>query len=100
MIYVLLIVPHLLALGGLLAFACRSMMAEAGEDDYGWGEDNQDDQPPLAPEPLAPLTGPPLPHASSPRRRMRVGERLSELHSRRPRREHDPPQPTRPPVKT
>jgi hypothetical protein len=94
MIYVLLIVPHVLAISGLLAFACWSMIG----DDAGLDGD-QGGQPPSLPEPRPPLTGPPLPNASSPRRRIHVGERLSEVHPQRPRRVHDPPQPTRPRVK-
>jgi hypothetical protein len=96
----LLIVPHLLALAGLLAYAYRAMVTEPSGDDYGGRDGDQGDQTPREPESGPPLTGPPLPNASSPPRRLHVGERLSELHPRRLRREHDPEQPTRPRVKT
>ncbi|MFZ0092203.1 MAG: hypothetical protein WAL63_22070, partial [Solirubrobacteraceae bacterium] len=80
MFYLLLIVPHLLAITGLLAFALRSNVGGANEaSDGGWdGDDGSPRQP--APGPGPATGGPPLPDANEPRRRVRVGERLSEQH--------------------
>jgi hypothetical protein len=96
MFYALLILPHLLALVGLAVFAYRTGAAEPCDDDYGgWGGSGRD-QPPRGPEPPPPFRGLPLGGATAPRRRLRVGERLSELYPRRSRRAHGREQPARP----
>jgi len=90
MIYLLLIVPHLLALGGLLMFAIRTGATAPGEDGYG-DHGGGGDWPPRRPGPPPGPNGLPLDGAVAPRRRLRVGERLAELHPRRGRRDHDVP---------
>ena len=96
MFYLLLIIPHVLGIAGLLAFAYWTGAAETGDDDQGPGDWYHDDGPPRAPEPRAPLGGLPLPHAVAPPRRLPVGGRLAELHPRPPRREREPERPVRP----
>jgi hypothetical protein len=99
MFYALLILPHLLALIGLALFAYWSSAAEPGDDDQGGWPGRPGEDPPPGPEPGPGLAGPPLVGAAPPRRRLRVGERLSELHPRRSRREREPQQPTAPRLK-
>jgi hypothetical protein len=93
MFYVLLILPHLLAIAGLLAYALHSAPVDAGED--GYAGPNGGSQPPLDPSPPPPVDYPLVSDAASPRRRLRVGERLSDQHARPPRREHPIHEPTR-----
>lgn len=92
MIYLLLILPHVVLIAGLLAFAyCSKGTAVAEGDDgrsYGYGTD---DAPPRAPGPVPSGGGLPLTDASPPPRRLRVGERLADLHPRHRRRAHRPP---------
>ena len=89
MFYVLMVIPHLVAIAGLLAYALRSAPVEAGEDGYG-----DFPGPEGGPEaPVDPSSGPPVDYpvltdGATPHRRMHVGERLSDLHPRRARREH------------
>jgi hypothetical protein len=92
--YVILVLPHLLAIVGLAAFAFYSGVDGLGEDGDGGSDGIEGGQPPGGPEPEPLLSGPPLIDATPPRRRMRVGERLSELYPSRRRRDHDPKQPT------
>lgn len=96
MVYLFLIIPHLLALVVLLGFAIRSGSRgqERGDSGDGW-DDGPNGPPPPAPKPSG--FGPPLPDAALPRRRVRVGGRLSELYPPRPRREIEP---DRAPVRT
>jgi len=96
MIYLLLIIPHLLALTGLLWYALRSRPVDASEDSGGRfpGADGEPKPPPQTP-PTGPVVGgPPLAHATAPERRLRDAERLSDLHPRRTRREHHSPEPS------
>lgn len=97
MFYLLLILPHVLAIGGLLAFALHSAAGGAGgEQDEGWDGGGGSRTPPNEPPSPSPRGGLPLCDADPPRRRLRAGERLSELHPRLPRREHE----RRPPHRT
>jgi hypothetical protein len=100
MIYLLLIIPHILALGGLLAFACHADEAIPREGGYG-GADGGDGghQPPRAPQPEPSRGGLPLSYSTPPRRRLHAGEQLSELHPRPLRREHEPQHPQRAPAR-
>ena len=91
MLYVLLIIPHLVAVAGLLAYALQSAPIDAGEDD---GPESGS-KPPLGPSPRPPVDHMLLPEAVAPRRRMRGGERLSDLHPPRSRRERPVHQPSR-----
>jgi hypothetical protein len=95
MFYALLIVPHLLALIGLAVFAYRSGVAEPCDDDGPGWDDRGPEQPPPGPVPGPPSDMPALIDAGPPWRRVRVGERLSELYPPPPRREHDRKQPVR-----
>jgi hypothetical protein len=99
MFYLLLIIPHVLALGGLFAYAFYSNVGEAGDDEeWGYGGDDGGQQPPPAPD-AGPGGGDlPLPKSSPPRRRLVVGEQLADLHPRPARREHDPVEPQRSPA--
>jgi len=102
MFYLLLIVPHLVALGGLFAFAFRAEAGRAGDEEPG-GFDGNDggQQPPLAPQPTPSGGGLPLlpmSQCSPPHRRLHVGERLSELHPPQPRRGVEPNHPQRTPA--
>ena len=104
MFYVLLVMPHLVAMVGLAVFAYRYGAADRTDDDFGFddgtgGERPPGGQPPGGPEPDPPLGPLPLDAAGPPARRLRVGERLAELHPRPSRREHAPQQPARPRVK-
>jgi hypothetical protein len=103
MLYLLLIIPHLVAFVALLWFGCRSGFVDDEREDFrdGW-DDGPSDAPPSAPRPGPSYGGPPLPDASPPRRRVRVGERLAELYPRRPRREVEPvgPAPERTPSRS
>ncbi|MGO9754914.1 MAG: hypothetical protein ACLP22_26240 [Solirubrobacteraceae bacterium] len=91
MIYVLLILPHIAMIAGLLAFAYYSHHAVVHDDDDGstYGSRGEE-SPPRAPQPVPSCGGLPLSESAPPRRRLRVGERLSELYPRRLRREHAP----------
>jgi hypothetical protein len=99
--YLLLIIPHLLALGGLFAFAA---MVKPGRGDEA-GADGSDGggggglEPPLGPAPVRPSGGLPLEQTELPARRLRVGENLADLHPARPRRDHEP-EPARRPVRS
>jgi hypothetical protein len=95
--YLLLIIPHLLALGGLFAFA--AMVKPGREDEEGIdGTDGGGGlEPPSDPAPVPPRGGLPLDRAELPPRRLRVGETLADLHPPRPRRDHEP---ARTPVKS
>ena len=89
MIYVVLIIPHLLAISGLLAFAHRTGVSEVSEDPYGGSDGDHGEQPPpRAPQPGPVIFGLQLANATPPRRRIQPGERLSHVHPRRLRREH------------
>ncbi len=90
MFYLLLIVPHTLALGGLALYAYRSQASPVGDDPSGPGWDGGDAAPPRGPRPGPPTTRLPLPGATPPRRRLRFGERLADLYPRRRRRDHAP----------
>jgi hypothetical protein len=97
MIYLALIVPHVLAIFGLLAYAYRSGAGEDPDEAFG-GSDGffEPSAPPPPPTPSPAMAPLPLPDASPPRRRIRVGGRLSESYPQRPRRTHAPAQPSRP----
>lgn len=103
MLYLLLIIPHLLAFAGLLWFGCRSGFADDESEDLrdGWN-DGPSESPPPEPRPGPSFGGPPLPDAAPPRRRVHVGERLAALYPPPPRREIEPadPVPARTPSRT
>jgi hypothetical protein len=91
MFYVLMVIPHLVALAGLLAYALRSAPLEADEDGYGESRGPEGGpEAPVDPSPGPPSDYPLLSDGATPRRRVRGGERLSDLHPRRARREHPP----------
>ena len=100
MFYLLLILPHLLAIIGLLVFALctasggTSAEPEEGTDGGGGGLR----PPPSTPQPASPRGGLPLGDATPPWRRLRVGERLSELHRPATRRDRGPHRPKRTPA--
>jgi hypothetical protein len=99
MFYLLLIVPHVLALGGLFALAFRTRSGGAGEEGEGGpGGPPNDPPPPTAPGPVPSGGGLPLEHAEPPRRRLAPGERLAEQYPRPARREHEPARPQRSPA--
>jgi hypothetical protein len=95
MLYLLLIIPHLAAITGLLMYALLTRPVEASEDSGGSssGADGEP-KPPPQPPPGPAFDGPPLGYATAPGRRLRDTERLSDLHPRRPRREHDITEPS------
>lgn len=100
-LYLLLIIPHLVALGALLGYALSSDPGEAPDECGGesYGFEGGSKLPPK-PSPLGPaLDGPPLPNAAAPARRLRNAERLSDLHPRRQRRDR-PSHPPNPAPKT
>jgi hypothetical protein len=87
--YLLLIIPHILALGGLFLFAFNSALSDGdGDDESGWNDGGQ--APPEPPAPAPSGGGIPLPVSHPPRRRLRDGERLSDQHLRPRRRDHEP----------
>ena len=88
MFYLLLIIPHLLAVGGLLFFAYRTDAGQLGGGAHGGSYGDGSEPTPGGPRPGPSVLGPPLPEATQPRR-LRVGERLS-APARRRRREHRP----------
>ncbi len=91
MIYLLLIVPHIALIAGLLAFAYYSHRAVVNEDDDGGSYGYRIEQPPpRPPQPLPSGGGLPLSDSTAPRRRLRAGERLLDLHPGRLRRGHAP----------
>jgi hypothetical protein len=94
MIYLLLIIPHLVAIAGLLAYALRSSPLDEGQESQG-GPFRPDGEPtpPSPPQPTPSRGSPPLPREVAPRRRIRGAERHSNLHPRRPRPEHPTRQP-------
>jgi hypothetical protein len=96
--YILLILPHIAAIGGMLWFAF-------GTDDpdpptTGWDDGPGNDPAPTAPDPrCGPSDGPPLSEAEQPRPRLRPGERLADRTVPPPRRDRHP-LPVREPVET
>jgi hypothetical protein len=103
MFYLLLALPHVLGLAALFAFAYYSNVSSnpdpADASDGGQGGDDGNQRPPSAPRP-GPSGGLlPLPEAAAPSRRLPVGGRLSDLHPRRLRRQHEPAQPQRSPAR-
>ena len=73
MFYSLLIIPHLVALAGLLACALRSNSGDGSEDSCGGSDGSYGlPRPPGTPPPWPVVGGPPLAHATAPRRRMRM----------------------------
>jgi hypothetical protein len=99
MFYLLLVIPHVVALGGLFAFAFYADRGNPGEG--GGASDGNDGGLEL---PRSPKPGPgggdlPLPDADQPRRRLHVGEQLADLHPRPARRERDPAPPRRAPTR-
>ncbi len=88
--YLLLTLPHLFALCALLIWAVRvgpgGLTGGAEEESDGGGGQ----QPPNEPRPERPSGGLPLDGGPPPARRLRVGERLADLHPPVPRRDHEP----------
>ncbi|HEX5193858.1 MAG TPA: hypothetical protein VFW09_13730 [Solirubrobacteraceae bacterium] len=99
MLYLILIIPHLLAIVALLWFGYHSGFVDEDGDEFrdGW-DDGHNGSPPPAPQPGPSLGYPPLPDAAPPRRRVRPGEQLSHLYPPLPRREIEPVDPV--PVRT
>lgn len=105
MFYLLLILPHLLGIIGLIAWAARVEPNHGPSDGGAEGSDGGGGgglEPPLDPQPVGPSGDLPLDgDASQPARRLRVHERLADLHPPRPRRDHEPdPAPSRTPVES
>jgi hypothetical protein len=97
MFYLLLIIPHLVALTALLGYAVRSAPREANDEPSGESSGPAGEpKPPPNPPPLAPPAGgPPLPDAAPLGRRLRDPEEIYDLRPRRQRRQHPdhPPKP-------
>jgi hypothetical protein len=99
MFYVLLIIPHIAAIGGMLWFAFGTDEREGPSSDWDDGPGN--DPAPELPRPRSgPSSGPPLREAEQPRPRMRPGESLADRTLPRPRREDHPARPERVPSRT
>lgn len=98
--YLLLIVPHILALGGLFAFAWQTLDGQgSADDDTDLGGGGGGGLPaPSRPRSQPPGGGLPLPGAGQPRRRLRVGEQLADLYPGPARRGVEPREPARPPA--
>ncbi len=94
MFYLLLIIPHLIALAALLGYALRTAPSDdpAGESA---GSDGEPNPPPNPPRLDPPLGGPPLPDAAPSARRLRDAERVCDLRPR-PRGRERPDHPPRP----
>ncbi len=94
LIYLLIALPHLLGLVALLAWAFSTGACRLGDetDDGhgGHGDGGGPDVPPLLPQPVKPGGGLPLVASATPSRRLRAGERLSELYPVRVRRDSHP----------
>jgi hypothetical protein len=92
LIYLLIALPHLLGLVALLAWAFSTGARGHGEEtDEGHGGGGGGlKMPPLLPQPVKPGGGLPLAGGVSPSRRLRAGERLSELYPVRVRRRSHP----------
>jgi hypothetical protein len=88
--YLLLVVPHVVALGGLFAWAARVDPCGVGEDGVDGTDGGGGLEPPRKPRPLGPSGGLPLDSGEPPARRLRVGERLADLHPPPSRRDHNP----------
>jgi hypothetical protein len=101
--YILLIIPHVAAIGGMLWWAFRQTDLGGEGGTYGdnwWGEWHDPDEPSPVP-PHGPATlGPPLPDGRQPIPRLRPGEQLAERSLPVPRRDPEHPAPTRRPVPT
>jgi hypothetical protein len=92
--YFLLIIPHLVACVGLIAWAIRVQPGVFGDSGAEGSDGGGGLEPPLDPQPQGPSGGLPLDgDAVPPRRRLRVHERLADLYPRKPRRTHEPVQP-------
>src|SRR5690349_2334231 len=87
MLYLLLIIPHLVAAAGLLGYALRSGPIAATEDssDESYGSEGEPKPPPNQPRQGPAVDGPPLPDAAPAGRRLRDAERLADLRPRRRR---------------
>lgn len=95
--YLLLIIPHLVALAALLGYALRSRPRAVSGDDWESSGSEGEPKPPPQPRPLGPaIDGPPLPDGAAPPGRLRDADRLPHPRRRRRRREHPahPPEPT------
>jgi hypothetical protein len=99
MFYLLLILPHLLAVVGLLAWALRTAANSSDGEAEGLSDGGGGlGVPPPEPRPVTPNGGLPLDGSNPPRRRLRAGERLSELHPMPARRDREPHRPERVPA--
>ena len=93
MFYLLLIIPHLVAIAGLLAYALRASPFDESEESQG-GSSGSGGRPPLpSPPPATPSGSSPRVPREVSRRRIRDAEPHSKLHPRRARREHPTRQP-------
>ena len=91
--YLLLAIPHIAALGGLFIWAARVEPCSPSDEHFGGSEGGDGGSgTPLGPNPVQPSGGLPLDGSEPPARRLRVGERLADLHPPVPRRdpEHAP----------
>jgi hypothetical protein len=96
--YILLILPHVAAIGGMLWFAFGTDEPEPPA--WGWDDGPGDDPAPMPPDPRSgPSYGPPLTDAEQPRPRLRPGEQLADRTVGPPRRDRHP-LPERAPAQT
>jgi hypothetical protein len=94
MLYLLLIIPHLAAIAGLLAYALLSTPADEAEPSFGGSVGpGGNPAPPSPPSPVPSHGSPQLPRKGPARRRIHDEERRSGREPRRPRRGHPRHQP-------
>jgi hypothetical protein len=97
--YVLLIIPHILAIAGLIGFAFR-ITEDGPSPEEGFDQtEGGDGGSPVPTRPSRPQGGLPLPEAIPPPRRLRAGEQLADLHPRPARRERESEPPHRAPIR-
>lgn len=102
MFYLLLIIPHVAAIGGMLWWAFRTddLGGEGGTyGDNWWGEWTDPSDPGPVPPTGPAALGPPLRDAHQPIPRLRPGEQLSERSLPVPRRDPQHPAPQRQPTR-
>ena len=88
-----------LAVVGLLAWALRTAANSSDGEAEGLSDGGGGlGVPPPEPRPVTPNGGLPLDGSNPPRRRLRAGERLSELHPMPARRDREPHRPERVPA--
>lgn len=95
MFYLLLIIPHLVALAALLGYALRAAPTEDPGAESS-GSEGTPDPPPSRPRLGPPGDGPPLPDAAPSGRRLRDAEELSDVRPHHRRRREHPGHPHKP----